>query len=41
MSSILWFAAGYAVAVIFPVPIISRAILDGWAALGRKFGMTS
>ncbi|MDB5243776.1 MAG: hypothetical protein JWP57_4402 [Spirosoma sp.] len=25
---------GYAIAVLFPLPILSRAILDGWARVG-------
>lgn len=33
MTSLLLFALGYCAAVIFPVPWLSRAILDGWAKL--------
>ena len=28
-------AAGYVACIIFPMPIISRFVLDKWAALGR------
>jgi hypothetical protein len=31
---ILWLIVGYCVAVIFPVPIVSQAILNGWSAIG-------
>ncbi len=30
---IVWLAVGYVLAVLFPVPGISRAILDGWTRL--------
>ncbi len=36
MSTLLLFALGYCAAVIFPVPWVSRAILDGWAKLLTK-----
>lgn len=36
MTALLWFAIGYCAAVIFPVPGLSRLILDGWAKLGAK-----
>lgn len=31
MTTLLTLAVGYCAAVIFPVPWLSRAILDGWA----------
>jgi hypothetical protein len=31
MSWLLWFAIGYCVSTIFPVPKVQRVILDGWA----------
>ena len=34
MTSILWVAAGYCACVIFPMPVVSRAVLDAWAKLG-------
>lgn len=33
LSSLVLVAIGYVVAVLFPVPWLSRAILDGWAKL--------
>ena len=37
ISDMLAFFIGYCAAIIFPVPWISRAVLDGWARLGAWF----
>ncbi len=37
VTILLWAACGYVAAVVFPVPVVSRAILDTWAKVGAWF----
>lgn len=36
LTDLLYVAAGYAACVLFPMPGLSRLILDGWAKLGKS-----
>jgi hypothetical protein len=33
ISMIIYLAIGYAIAVLFPMPFISQAIINGWAKI--------